>query len=156
MQYSVNEVEGLLVKAARGAGTPAGQASAFGKAGALHLARGGDVAQVDAALAAAPKGAILENPAQLQTVLGAGGGLLETGKGDLMESYALALPYTTREVAQGIEIDMQQFDKTTLPARITLAPQALAPWHKLAANTYVPETEASRLGGAGAGLTDND
>ena len=27
---------------------------------------------------------------------------------------------------------------------------------ELAAKTYVPETEASRLAGAGAGLTDND
>jgi hypothetical protein len=32
----------------------------------------------------------------------------------------------------------------------------MAKWQALAAKTYVPETEQSRLGGAGAGLNDND
>jgi hypothetical protein len=35
-------------------------------------------------------------------------------------------------------------------------PEIWSMWDTLAAKTYVPATEASRLSGAGAGLTDND
>jgi hypothetical protein len=50
-------------------------------------------------------------------------------------------------------------DTTVLTAKCnpaTIPQQDWSVWSACAAKTYVPETEASRLAGAGAGLTDND
>lgn len=156
MQYSINEIEALLSKAARGGGAPAGQASVFGKAAALHIARGCDAGDIQAALAALPTGAIVLHPAALQDCLINGGGALICTPQDLLRSYAIALPYMVTETAADISIDMTEFDKIKLPARIDVADEVIAKWRALAALTYVPETEQSRHGGAGAGLTDND
>ena len=156
MQFSINEIEALLSKAARGGGAPAGQASAFGKAGALHIARGFDAADVQGALDALPGGPILSYPVQLTACLSQGGGAVECPKQDLLRSYANGLPYAVDETEAGFTIDTTRFEKVKLPARITVTSKMIDGWRALAALTYVPETEQSRVGGAGAGLTDND
>jgi hypothetical protein len=51
---------------------------------------------------------------------------------------------------------MDVFAKKNRPSRVYISDENMAKWQALAAKTYVPETEQSRLGGAGAGLTDND
>ena len=156
MQYSVNEIEVLLSKAARGKGVPAGQAGAFGKAGSLHISRGCDAADVQAALRDFPAGVILTHPAQLQRLLANGGCVITCGQADLLRSYVLALPYLGTETGTDVTINMAQFQKVKMPARITVPFDLVEEWRALAAQTFVPETEQSRQDGAGAGLTDND
>ena len=156
MQYSANEIEVLLTKAARGIGVPAAQASAFGKAAAIHIARDGDVTDVQAALRDFPAGVILSYPSHLQNLLANGGGVIPCGANDVLRSYALALPFLCRETDTDVTIDMSKFQKVKLPARVTVSANLVDEWRALAAQTFVPETEGSRLGGAGAGLTDND
>lgn len=51
----------------------------------------------------------------------------------------------------------QLADMKPSPGRVTsVSAQNWVRIKQLAAKTYVPESEASKLGGAGAGLTDND
>ena len=62
------------------------------------------------------------------------------------------------EFNSAVLIDGMSPSDTTgpMPARLTLPAPLADKMMALAARTYVPETEASRLSGAGAGLTDND
>lgn len=156
MQFSINEIEALLSKAARGGGAPAGQASTFGKAAALHLARGCDVDDVQIALRALPDGPIILCPVDLHAALANGGGAMPCNGHELLCSYAMALPYLVTQTDSGVTIDMHQYDKPKLPARLSIEAGVIDAWKALAALTYVPETEQSRQAGAGAGLTDND
>jgi len=57
--YSVNEIESLGAKAARGAGAPPAQALRFGKALVHHLAQQRDPQEIRMALDALPQGPIL-------------------------------------------------------------------------------------------------
>jgi hypothetical protein len=68
----------------------------------------------------------------------------------------MALPYLVTQTDSGVTIDMLQYDKPKLPARLSIEAGVIDAWKALAALTYVPETEQSRQAGAGAGLTDND
>lgn len=61
MSFSVNEVETLAAKAARGAGAPPAQAARFGRAAVHHLAAARDPEALLDALAALPRGPILDN-----------------------------------------------------------------------------------------------
>ena len=61
---------------------------------------------------------------------------------------------------QGIESDAPLYQALTsqapAPSRISLTSNELACLNQLAAKTYVPASEESRLAGAGAGTSDND
>lgn len=60
-------------------------------------------------------------------------------------------------VAQGEDLLVMVDERPMLkPARCEVAPDEWQQLETYAALTYVPETDASRLVGAGAGLTDND
>ena len=121
--HSINEIEALATKAARGSGAHAAQAAAFGKATAKHLAAKRPEQDLHAALAALPEGPI--------------------------QTYAFA-PDSTTALGQSYT------DDTPLPQRVTPSPALLKDLADRAHNTYVPSTEESRTGGAGAGLTNND
>lgn len=155
-QWSLNEIEGLLTKAARGAGAPPAQAAAFGKAGALFLANRGNVDVLNAALSDMLNGVILEYPAKLQKCLAAGGGVLAATPTELLSCYAQILSFRVTTVQAGLHIDMEHCEKARAPNRISLDANVLAPWRALAAKTLVPDTDQSRQSGAGAGLEDND
>ena len=165
MSWSANEVQALATKAARGAGAPAGQAAAFGRAAVCHLTGARAPDDLATALDALPEGPILAIPLALTALVEQATGDVVTGVlpsecPALAQSYVDALPYvqTARGTANGLEVSLQ----LTTPApraplrRLNLPDTLAALMTELAARTFVPESEASRLAGAGAGLTDND
>jgi hypothetical protein len=153
----------LSAKAARGARAPAGQATAFGRAVLRHLYAGRDINAISAALDALPSGPIIELPQAFgrlaeSAIEGQAHG--EMPRSDLLFSYAEAQPYSCRvEMAAGVftlTLDLMQ-PATRHPSQRIKVPDGLAKqMNDLAARTLVPESKASRLSGAGAGLTDND
>ena len=156
----------LAAKAARGAGAPPAQAAEFGRAVVCHLIAARDVTEIWAALRALPKGPVLTFPLAFSRLVEGAVGSLATGvvacknARALAHSYADALPFaqTCDPVSGGLRlsVDLTKPATRTAVARVNL-PQDLAAWmNELAARTFVPESEASRLAGAGAGLTDND
>lgn len=129
MTFSVNEIQMLAQKAARGAGAHPAQAAHFGRAVVCHLAAGRAGADLTAALDTLPDGPIQTLPfAPEQTPLG--------------QSYTEAC--AARDT------------RPEPPPRLTLPEGLFEAFAALAHQTYVPATAASRVGGAGAGLTDND
>ncbi|EBA05488.1 hypothetical protein RB2150_15401 [Rhodobacteraceae bacterium HTCC2150] len=69
------------------------------------------------------------------------------------------LAYKCTAEGNQIKVSAQELSLTRNPsslARLEIPHEILESLHAFAANTYVPESEASRLSGAGAGLTDND
>lgn len=157
----MNEVMVLATKAARGAGAPPSQAAQFGAAAAAHLAAERDVEPLQQALEELPQGPILDIPLRIMAVAeaateGRGQGSYGAVSAQLMQSYLATLPY--RAVLKGgeIEIDLNATSDRVRPQRIALPEGVYAQWSDLAARLLVPESEASRLNGAGAGINDND
>ena len=157
--YSFTEVEGVLTKAARGSGAGVAHAVRFAKAAALALASEEGAELVNVALADLPNGLIRDHAMWIQrdladaaevTVIFPNGDALWVG-------YIDSLPYKSVETPTGeIAVYTDVFAKPVRPPRVFIRDEDMAKWQALAAKTYVPETEQSRLGGAGAGLTDND
>lgn len=131
MSYSVNEVQMLAQKAARGGGAYAAQAAHFGLAVVTHLAAGRATEDLEQALRDLPEGPIQTLPFQVTPT-----------PGSLGETYtALRLPPEER---------------AALPERLEVPEKFISLLQTLAQKTYVPSSVASRASGAGAGLTDND
>lgn len=174
MIRSQNEIAAIVQKAARGAGAPPGQAEDLSRV-ALHLVRSG--AGLDCVVAAlrepqsplnvqwdsgcikvrsgpaymvAPVvrdaflggvgSARLDNPAQaplIHAALAEAGITVIGGDGDLMRAKQ---PPPLATVTGPVDIPNDQW----------------AVLEQFAARTFVPESDASRIAGAGAGLRDND
>jgi len=169
MTLSWTELVALATKAARGAGAPAGQAAQFGTAAAVHLDKGRSAQDLTAALDALPMGPIPLVPIHLRALLGtAQNGILTTevetaalSCGDqLLCSYVDALPYAHEVTPQSATVHLWMDTSDIRPlhnaARLTVPPELYDLLTAAAAQTFVPDTAASREGGAGAGLTDND
>ncbi len=166
MTRSANEVMNLATKAARGAGAPPEQAAEFGRAVVCHLLAERDINDLTDALAALPAGPILTLPLGFARVLEQAKGESATGHVScadtlaLAQSYADALPFaqTSAAGAEGLDISINLGEPAARApiTRVTLPEDLAAKMTTLAARTFVPESEASRLAGAGAGLTDND
>jgi hypothetical protein len=142
MKRTINEIQGLVLKAARGAGVPLGIAEDLSECVPFALAENAlsdivdilnqsdfaslvaDIAIIDAQICGMHGSDVPHMPARLFRALCAARGM-ET-QGD-----AASGPQTVSE---------------THWAQLTA----------VAALTYVPATEASRTSGAGAGLSDND
>lgn len=156
---SLNEVETLLTKAARGCGADAAQAAHFGRGAVMCLCDDGATARIHEALAALPNGVIVEYAAKIQYGMTQSneGTVVFQGDAPLWIGYLAALPYQITWTS-GIEctVHMDAFESADKPARLQVDPDDIAQWQALAAKTFVPESEQSRLAGAGAGLTDND
>ncbi len=162
MTRSVNEVTGLAVKAARGAGAPPAQAAQFGAAAVVHICAGRDVQVLGAALDALPAGPIIEYPLVLARIAeaqveGIAEGAFEVDEEELARSYIEALPCQASLTTDCVlHLDLNRpAERRQLP-RIELPDEVHAKWSALAAKLLVPESDASRISGAGAGLTDND
>jgi hypothetical protein len=159
MTRSMNEVMVLATKAARGAGAPPAQAAQFGAAAAAHLAAGRDVRSLHKALIALPDGPIIALPLEIlriaETILARGP--LQSADIDLVQSYVSTLPYQAHLSREHLlELDLTK-PATRIPVqRIELPDELYVEWSRLAARMLVPESDASRLSGAGAGLSDND
>lgn len=170
---ALNEVAGMVQKAARGAGIPVGQAEDLGRVAAYLAATGTSVQPVTAALqetidpvdvrwandaievqqgAAALIGPIIRDAFAM--------GCTTAELADVTHAPLVGAFLAENGVAQkwdGATVTLS--DTTVLPAKcgpVNIAAADWDIWSSLAARTYVPETEASRLAGAGAGLTDND
>lgn len=159
---SMNEVMVLATKAARGAGAPPAQAAQFGAAAIAHLTNGRELQDLHNALAALPEGPIISLPLDITRVAETAQGGRAKGHAavdgtTLLQSYISMLPFQA-QVLQGNEIhlDLTKPAARLLVKRIDLSEDTYAQWSAFAARLLVPESDASRLSGAGAGLSDND
>ncbi len=166
MSRSAAEILALAGKAARGAGAPPAQAARFGEVAAVHLMAGRSAAALRAALDALPEGPVLDYPLAIDAGLvqaDAGQAAVLTGleRTDLLQSYIEALPCVAalEETEAGVlclRAEPHRPRAARPSRRITLAEEVVEEMTRLAALTFVPESEQSRSSGAGAGLTDND
>lgn len=168
MSWSQAEISALATKAARGAGAPPEQAARFGQAAAAHLAQGRAASEIDQALRALPEGPILRFGRDIDRVKMAALAMADTcvdvrvdDCAALFDSYLSALPFEVKTTA--IEPDHIRVvtgnDRGAAckpVGRISGCDRLIARMSDLAARTFVPESDASRRAGAGAGLTDND
>ncbi|MEJ8562052.1 DUF3726 domain-containing protein [Yoonia sp. GPGPB17] len=170
---SLNEVAGMVQKAARGAGFPVGQAEDLGRIAAFLAGTGGSIAPVTAALQE-PVSAVDVRWQDDRIEVAQGPAILI---GPIVRD-AFAMGCTTAVLADTAHAPLvsaclaqsgiaQKWDGCTVtpsdttvlkPAckAVTIPTDDWQIWQGLAAKTYVPETASSRLAGAGAGLTDND
>lgn len=174
MNRSQNEIAGMVQKAARGAGAPPGQAEDLARV-AVYLVQTGQGLECVADALAEQVGlidvqwdsdcikvksgsAIMVAPVVRDAFLtGVKSARLDNPKHIAMIRATLA--------EAGIKAAGEDGDLTRsndAPAQATVSGPVHIPdklWAVLvdfAAKTYVPETDSSRISGAGAGLTDND
>ncbi|MCC5974755.1 MAG: DUF3726 domain-containing protein [Rubellimicrobium sp.] len=179
---SLNEIEALVLKAARGAGLPLGHAEDIAAAAPLLAAAApGDLDQLVAALAPphdpvtlpeadpillhAPRIA-MAGPLILDRLMAEGGSAcLRTPDAPalmiaLARAAAPAGQIATRTDGTYLHLTMTPDQPPpgppTLAGPVPVPPRIWASLESLAARTLVPESEASRRSGAGAGLSDND
>ena len=162
MSRSSNEVMGLAAKAARGAGAPPAQAAQFGAAAAAHLGARREIDVLVAALSVLPDGPIMTLPLDIARIAetaqdGLATGVVAADDVPLVASYVAALPYLAWLGQRGtLALDLTKPAKRGTVQRIDLPDAIYREWCGLAARLLVPESDASRLSGAGAGLSDND
>ena len=164
MTHSWTEVQSLAVRAARGAHVPAAQARDFGNMLTRHLADGGAEAPLSEALKT--RGAIVdlalrvENVIEAASITAAPVSLHEDAPDlcALLVSWFTSLPCRVQVQLSGsiltVTASLSEPNTRVRPARITLSAALYTQMHDLAAKTYVPDREASRLGGAGFELIE--
>jgi len=144
---SANEISGMVLKAARGAGMPLGCAE--------DLARVAPALAKNAALSVAVE--LLERPFDMPIYQD---GAVNAGHPVLAILSWLDLCAAGETVRLETDVPkalLDAFQSEDSPSGPFEVEESV--WAKLQTNaerTFVPETEASRLAGAGAGLTDND
>ncbi len=172
---SRNEVEGMVLKAARGAGVPLGHAEDFARAvGILAMCNPEALPSLLNALDGPFEVTISEAPLTLTgplimcapmaiDALRAGEPevvLANVTPPELLDAYLqnAAQDYDLHVKNDNGHLTQSAKPQTPdIPVRTVTVPDALwLVWETHAEKTYVPETESSRLAGAGAGLTDND
>ena len=142
MKRAINEIQGIVLKAARGAGVPLGIAEDLSDCVPFALANDAlnDIADI---LSRGDHARLVDDIA-----------LVDAQIFDTQTSLPPHMPHRLFEAlcaARGMETLLE-------PA---FGPQTVSETHwtqlaALAALTFVPATEASRASGAGAGLSDND
>ncbi len=130
--WSVNEIEMLALKAARGRGAHPAQAAHFGKALVYYLAETQDAGPPRALLDALPGGSVQTLPVAERL----------DDQDPMQRCYAI--------------LRKPPADRPALPARLKCPAALMDALTNAAALTYVPNSDASRAAGAGAGLSDND
>lgn len=170
---ALNEVESIVQKAARGAGIPLGQAEDLGRVAQYLAGTGGDLALITTALkeplvpvdvewgvhaleihagAVALVGPVVRDAFHMGINLAV---LPQPDHAALVGAYLV-------QGGIGVSVDdcrvSRKVDVTPKTPRgpVEIADPLWQVWAALAARTYVPESDASRTAGAGAGLTDND
>jgi hypothetical protein len=166
LTYSWTEVQALGVKAASGAGVPPAQALAFGAMLARHLAD--SEAEAPVARALDDPDTILALALRVEKVIeGASihsGSVTvreaDDGRRAMLVSWLAGLPCQTLIKISGDKITillrLTAPSDRTRPDRVPLTPDLKAKLERLAAKTYVPDSDASRSGGAGAGQMELD
>jgi hypothetical protein len=144
---SANEIAGMVLKAARGAGMPLGCAEDLSRAAPDLAARG--------ALVMVPKLLKLDFDAPTLAGKSISGGHPVQAIVAWRDLCAAGLDVRlATEVSPDLLGAMQTMTPQTGP--FDVAPEIWGQLNAYAERTFVPETDASRLAGAGAGLTDND
>ena len=164
VSWSVSEIVALAARAARGAGAPPGQAAQFGRAAARHLAQARDPEMLVDALKALPRGAILDVPLALDEAVeqAAPQGCARIDAQApvaLVQSYVDTLAFEAQlNFDSGLMLDVNTRAPRAAegPARVVGQDGLIEFMERLAARTYVPESDVSRQKGAGAGISDND
>jgi hypothetical protein len=158
-EKSANEIEALVLKAARGGGLSLGLAEDLAKATAFL-----DLDQ----LAICPcykGGAAIAIPTALDLVAAGDGPQTVVADRATVDAYVASIEHHTGQTliwdATSTGAVFQRFERTKSVVHSSkgrrVIPAALnGHLTDMAAKTLVPETESSRIGGAGAGLTDND
>lgn len=166
MSWSAAEIYALATKAALGAGAPAAQAERFGRAASLHLMAGREADALAAALEALPAGPIVAIPLVIDAALARLGQsnlctFRPLAEDDLLRSYVDALPFAAQlergsEDEMILQVDVTRPQLRPTPRRISGCEWLVHHMHRLAERTFVPDSDASRQSGAGAGTSDND
>ncbi len=164
MTWSVTEIATLATKAARGGGAPPEQAMRFGQAVAIHLQKNRATAALMTVLDALPEGPILNFPLAIDQALAAtedADRYVDAPDGELLTSYIETLPFETHLVVSengGLLLKLSHDAPRAKGGakRIEGCAALIEKMTEMAEKTLVPESESSRLSGAGAGLTDND
>lgn len=164
--HSWSEVQALGVKAASGAGVPAAQALAFGATLARYLADGGGERAVSDILNAPQR--IVTLALRVERVIEAASiGVTpvrviedDTGLRGLLISWLMGLPCQSDLKINGNTIEatltLAAPSGRSRPDRVALSPALESRLQVLAAKTLVPDSDASRSSGAGAGQMDID
>lgn len=170
---ALNEIGSMVQKAARGAGIPLGQAEDLGRIAIYLAGTGGDVSAVTRALQE-PARTVDMNWSSDVVLVSSGPAALICAI--IRDAFAMGYdtavlvdldhaPLVDASLAEnGVALEwngrtLTRSDTSVLqPAcKPVIIPDAdWAVWEAYAEKTYVAETEASRMTGAGAGLTDND
>lgn len=158
-EKSANEIEALVLRAARGGGLPLGLAEDLAMATAYL-----DLDQI-ATCPCHKGGSATSIPTALDLVAAGEGPQTVVADRATIDAYVASVEHHTKQTliweATATGAIFQRFEpiKLTLhtPKGRRVLPAALSDHlTDMAAKTLVPETDASRMGGAGAGLTDND
>lgn len=170
MTRSANEIEVMVLKACRGAGIPLAQGQEVGRVAARfsgcipaildHLNRRQPQLNLTLTNGVRFDGchALRDGPNAIAAILG--GADRATLSGLMADAFITHLAEQSGVlIVEGDEGVVFKPGGAALPPQQRRAEIPDDQWQALntfAALTYVPETETSRLGGAGAGLTDND
>lgn len=163
---SWSEVQALGVKAASGAGVPPAQALAFGAMLARHVADEGPQGAVEAALSDPDRIVALAH--RVETIVEAASVTSkpvnateeDAGTRSMLISWLAGLPCKSELDIAGaslrISLSLSEPSTRGRPERLHLNASLTAQLNMLAAKTYVPDSDQSRAGGAGAGLMELD
>ena len=156
--FSANEIEGLVLKAARGGGLPTGLGEDLAAAAAfLNLDR----------LETCPcsSGAVASIPSALDLVIAGQGPQTVVADPFVIEAYIAVIEAQIGQTVIWVRTPdggvFERLDPAVLPdptplGRRDIPEPLLIHLKEMGAKMLVPETDASRLAGAGAGLNDND
>ncbi|MEP2889510.1 hypothetical protein [Tateyamaria sp.] len=159
-ETSWTELHALSVKAATGAGVPAGQALAFGAMLPRHLAEGRPQAPL-ADVLQTPK-TIVSLAHQIETMIEEASvsprlvqaNVPDAGHCAILTSWIEGLPCQAEVVStpEGVQayLSLEAPSNRARPERISIGHDLLKLLNEFAARTYVPDSAESRANGAGA------
>ena len=174
MMRSRSEVQALVLRAARGAGLPPGHAEDVAQAAVAALSRDPACAGAIAAALPAPAPAaftvdgdrlhlavtpVVWAGPMIRDALDAGAARIAAAGVDCPALLAAMLPDARLTWTGADAIVQSAADPATPPVprgQIDVDPTAWAAFEEMAARTIVPETDLSRIAGAGAGVLDVD
>lgn len=162
MRVSRSEFEAVVRKAARGAEWPAALAEDLSRAAGALAATGGAGGELGLKMVEADqRGSLAATMTAFEMSLGGTPSDVTGASPDLLAGCALCLG-AEHGVGFDISADGDAATISVTPPKpveiveIFVSPEVWSSLQTLAHKSYVPASAASRLAGAGAGLTDND
>lgn len=162
MRVSRSEFEATARKAARGAGWPPALAEDLARAAGALAATGGPGAELALHMVEDDgRDALAATITAFELSLGGDAARVSGAPAALLQGCALSLGaehgvgFDVAEEGDGVTIRTRP-EETLKIVEIFVGPNVWSRLAALANKSYVPASEASRLAGAGAGLTDND